>query len=113
MIKGFGQKVYCSNPDGKGTCLACDLGLKASSRWYLGVIELKTNLYKILDVSWQVYSQIKNLANETETWEDPTKYDINIIVNKNGGPTGYYSVQPIPYISHSLLMLKKLQSQLI
>ncbi|CAM6005619.1 unnamed protein product [Sphagnum balticum] len=93
--KGFGQKVYCSNPDGKGSCPLCDQGLKASRRWLLGVIDSKSQ-YKILDISWQVYSAIKNLAKD-DVWGDPTKYDINIFVNKQGGPTGYYSVQPIPH----------------
>jgi hypothetical protein len=92
----FGQKVYCSNPDGKGSCPVCDLGLKASTRWLLGVIDIKTNQYKILDISYQVHSQIKALAKD-EVWGDPTKYDINIVVNKKGGSTGYYAVQPIPH----------------
>lgn len=98
--KGYGQKVNCSNPDGKGSCPLCDKGLKAGQRWFLGVID-KTNTYKILDISHQVYSQIKNLARST-VWGDPMKYDIDIVVNKNGGPTGYYSVQPIPHKPLSL-----------
>jgi len=95
-LKGFGQKVNCSNPDGKGSCPACDLGLKAGQRWFIGVIEIKTNQYKILDVSYQVYAAIKALSND-EIWGNPKNYDINIKVNKNGGPTGYYMVQPIPH----------------
>ena len=96
-LKGYGQKVNCSNPDGKGTCPACDLGLKAGQRWLMGVIEIKTNQYKILDVSYQIYAAIKELSNNTEVWGNPKNYDINIKVNKNGGPTGYYMVQPIPH----------------
>lgn len=98
--KGYGQKVNCSNPDGKGgkgACPLCDKGLKAGQRWFLGVIEQKNHTYKILDVSYQVYSQIKKLARNTEVWGDPTKFDIDIVVDKAGGPTGYYSVQPIPH----------------
>lgn len=95
--KGFGQKISCSNPDGKGSCPLCDAGLKAGQRWFLGVIEDKTKTYKILDISYQVYSQIRKLARNTEVWGDPTKYNIDICVDKNGGPTGYYSVQPIPH----------------
>lgn len=95
--KGFGQKVSCSNPDGKGSCPVCDLGLKATTRWFLGVIDKKTTSYKVLDISYQVYNQIRKLARNTKIWGDPEKYDLNIIVDKNGGPTGYYSVQPNPH----------------
>lgn len=90
----FGQKVYCSAAH--GSCPLCDTGDKAKPRWLLGVISRKTGTYKILDVSWAVFSQIKKLANNTQRWGDPTKYDINIFVDKNGGATGYYSVQPLP-----------------
>ncbi len=93
--KGFGQKVSCSAIH--GSCPLCDLEDKAGARWLLGVIDRKTSSYKILDVSWQVFSQIKKLANETEVWGDPFGYDLNIIVDKNGGPTSYYSVQPRPH----------------
>lgn len=92
--KDFGQKVSCSAIHGK--CPACDTGDKAKTRWLLGVIVRKTGTYKILDVSYAVFSQVKKLANNTKHWGDPTKYDINVIVDPNGGATGYYSVQGIP-----------------
>lgn len=104
--KGYGQKINCSNPDGKGQCPVCDELVKggheakAGTRWFLGVID-KKNTYKILDISWQVYSAIKNY-NASAVWGDPMKYDLDIVVNKNGGPTGYYSVQPIPHKPLSL-----------
>ncbi len=91
--KDFGQKVNCSIVH--GSCPADDFGDKAKLRWLLGVISRKTGTYKILDVSFAVMSQIKKYAANVR-WGDPTKYDINIIVDKNGGATGYYSVQPIP-----------------
>lgn len=93
--KGFGQKVSCSLIH--GSCALCSLDNKPGLRWLLGVIDRKTSSYRILDVSYQVFSQIKKLAKETEVWGDPTKYDLNIIVDTNGGPTGYYSVQPRPH----------------
>lgn len=92
--KGYGQKVYCSAIH--GDCPLCKIGLKASARWFLGVIDKKDGKYKILDISYQVFSQIRKLARKTEVWGDPTKYDIDIVVDKNGGATGYYSVQPEP-----------------
>lgn len=90
---GFGQKVNCSAIH--GSCPLCDLGDKAKPRWLIGVISRKTGTYKILDISFAVFSQIRKLARNTQRWGDPTKYDIDIVVDKNGGATGYYSVQPI------------------
>lgn len=90
----FGQKVYCSAVH--GSCPLCAMGDKAKPRWLLGVISRKTGTYKILDVSYMVFSAIRKLARNVNRWGDPTKYDLNIIVDKNGGATGYYSVQPLP-----------------
>lgn len=89
----IGQKVGCSAIH--GSCPLCDAGDKAKARWFLGVISRKTGTYKILDVSYAVFSQIRKLARNTQRWGDPTKYDVDIIVDKQGGATGYYSVQPI------------------
>lgn len=90
---GFGQKVSCSQMH--GSCPLCAVGDKAKPRWLLGVISRKTGTYKILDISFAVFSQIRKLARNTQRWGEPTKYDIDIVVDKNGGATGYYSVQPI------------------
>ncbi len=90
---GFGQKVSCSAIH--GNCPLCEVGDKAKPRWLLGVISRKSGTYKILDVSFAVFSQIRKLARNTQRWGDPTKYDIDIVVDKNGGATGYYSVQPV------------------
>jgi hypothetical protein len=90
---GFGQKVSCSAMH--GSCPLCAIGDKAKPRWLLGVIARKTGTYKILDISFAVFSQIRKLARNTQRWGDPTKYDVDIVVDKAGGPTGYYSVQPI------------------
>lgn len=89
---GFGQKVACSAMHGSCPLCATD---KAKPRWLLGVISRKTGTYKILDISFAVFSQVRKLAKNTQRWGDPTKYDIDIVVDKNGGATGYYSVQPI------------------
>lgn len=91
--KDFGQKVSCSASH--GSCPACDLGDKAKPRWLLGVISRKTGTYKILDISFAVFSQIRKYAKNTARWGDPTKYDIDIVVDKNGSPMSYYSVQAI------------------
>jgi len=90
---GFGQKISCSAIH--GSCPLCTLGDKAKPRWLLGVISRKSGTYKILDISFAVFSQIRKLAKNTQRWGDPAKYDIDIVVDKAGGATGYYSVQPI------------------
>ena len=87
---GFGMKVQCSAIH--GSCPLCADGDKAKPRWLLGVISRKTNTYKILDISFAVFSQIRKLAKNPPKG-DPMKYDLNIEVDKNGGATGYYSVQ--------------------
>ena len=106
--KDFGQKVGCSALH--GSCPACDYVAKQlesgaisdieakaqgpKMRWLFGCIDRNTSTYKILDVSWAVFSQIKAYANNIKIWGDPTRYDINICVNPNGGATGYYILQP-------------------
>jgi len=91
--RDFGRKVSCSAIH--GSCVLCDAGDKAKPRWLLGVISRKTGSYKILDISFAVFSQVRKLARNTQRWGDPTKYDLDIVVDKNGGAAGYYSVQPI------------------
>lgn len=89
---GFGQKISCSAVH--GNCPLCAMGDKAKPRWLLGVISRKTGTYKILDISFAVFSQIRKLARNPK-WGDPSKYDIDVVVDKNGGATGYYAVQPL------------------
>ena len=90
--KDFGQKVLCSAIH--GSCPVCTTGDKAKPRWLIGVISRKTNTYKILDISFAVFQQIRKLAKNAR-WGDPSKYDIDVIVDRAGGATGYYTVQPI------------------
>ncbi len=88
---GFGQKVSCSMIH--GSCPLCALGDKSKPRWLLGVISRADGTYKILDISFAVFGQIRKYAKNTARFGDPTKYDINIEVDPDGGATGYYSVQ--------------------
>jgi hypothetical protein len=88
--KDFGQKVLCSSVH--GFCPLCSQDDKAKKRWFLPVIDRKTSSYKILDISYAIFQQIRAAASNPKIG-DPTKYDINIFVNKNGGATGYYTVQ--------------------
>ena len=90
---GFGQKINCSAI--YGSCPICALGDKAKPRWLLGVISRTTGTYKILDISFAVFGQIRKYARNTKSWGDPTKYDINVVVDRKADPTSYYQVQPV------------------
>lgn len=90
--KDFGTKINCSAIH--GNCPLCNQGNAAKPRWLLGVIERKTGSYKILDVGYAVFQQIRKLA-KNQKWGDPTKYDVDILVDPHGGATGYYTVQPL------------------
>ena len=56
-------------------------------------LERRTGEVKALNVKYGIFSAIKSLALD-EDWGDPTKYDLNIKVDKNAPPTGYYTVMP-------------------
>lgn len=105
----YGQKINCSALH--GSCPVCDLSanlmasdkeedkklgkeMKAKARWYLGVLSRVDGKVKTLDISWTVFDQIKKLAT-AKYWGDPKSYDINVLVDTNGGSTGYYSTQPL------------------
>jgi len=70
-------------------------GDNAKPRWFIGVITRKDESYKILDIGYSVYQSIKALATSPR-FGDPLKYDVDIIVNKKGGASGYYNVQALP-----------------
>lgn len=93
----WGQKVACSAIH--GSCPLCAHSDPATSkvtrRWLVGVISRKTGTYKILDISWAIFSQIKTL-NGNKHWGHPSKYDIDITVDKRAvSPNDYYKVNPI------------------
>ena len=90
MVEGgkkYGYRIDCA---GQG-CPLCQEGDKAKRRWLLGVIDRKTNTYKVLDIGFSVFKSIQTYAKDDE-WGDPSGYDIDIVVDPNGGSTGYYTV---------------------
>lgn len=91
--KGYGDKVMCSMFH--GDCPICKLGDKPKQRWYVGVIDRKTQSYKILDMSPAIFQKVQTF-NRSEVWGDPGTYDINIVVDKNAGANGYYNVVAHP-----------------
>lgn len=87
---GFGDKIGCSMPTHK-SCPVCAQKDRPKRRWFVGVIDRKTQTYKILDISYTVYQGIQNY-NNTADYGNPSNYDIDIKVNRQGGATGYYGV---------------------
>lgn len=89
---GYGQKINCSKIN--GSCPLCDAGDKAKKRYLVGVLDRRTNAFKILDISSKIYDDLKKL-NANKHWGDPLKYDISIEKDKNAPPASYYAVQPL------------------
>jgi hypothetical protein len=90
---GFGVRILSSQAHGKDPLV--EMGLRPKRRWYVGVIDRKTASYKVLEISSVVLKSIQSLVRD-EDWGDPSQYDIDIKVDKNGGAQGYYSVVAKP-----------------
>jgi len=90
--KGYGQKVNCSLEN----CPLCKMGHPVSTRWFIGVIDRKTNSYKVLDVGGSVVFALKEL-NKSVRWGDVKKFDVDLIKNSKADPAHYYTVQPVPH----------------
>jgi hypothetical protein len=108
LTKPYKYMVYFYGADDKGKggsrVIACEdttkdpiaaLGIKPKVRFLMGIIDRKTQTYKILDAAYSVFKDINNLSNSAK-WGKPTQYDINIKVDKNGAPSDYYAVIPDP-----------------
>lgn len=92
--QGYGRKIPCSKEN--GSCPLCDKGLKPQTRYLLGVLDRRSNSYKVLDISYGVFQDIKKL-NGKAMWGNPEKYDIDLVVDKKAAPSKYYTVQPVPH----------------
>ncbi|HUS88851.1 MAG TPA: hypothetical protein VMW91_05690 [Desulfosporosinus sp.] len=104
---GYGERVLSSIFHGRDPLM--EKGLKPKRRWLLGVIDRKTQSYKILDVGPAVFKGVQKLV-RNEKWGDPSQYDIDIQVDKAGGPSGYYTVIPMGHtpLSPSDLEIKQM-----
>lgn len=91
---GFGDSVRSSKFYGSDILEEPPYNLKAKKRWYVYVIDRKTQALKLLDISKSVLDGIKELFKDDD-WGDPTQYDIDIKVNKQvQGAVGYYTIIP-------------------
>lgn len=90
----YGYRINCSRSETEDNCPLCEMDNKAKRRWFVGVVERKTGTYKVLDIGYSVFKSIQTLAKGQ--WGTPDKYDVDIVVDPNGGSTGYYYVSPMP-----------------
>lgn len=94
--KGYGHRITCSKTEEDNSCVLCsEKNDKPKKRWFIGVIERKTNTYKILDIGYAVFKNIKTIAS-SDDWGDPSGYDVDIVVDPKGGATSYYTVVAKP-----------------
>lgn len=90
---GYGHRINCSGAH--GSCAVCAQGDKPKRRWLVGVLDRKSNAYKVLDISWAIFKNVQDYNRDID-WGDPTSYDIDIVVNPNAPPANYYSTVPKP-----------------
>lgn len=88
---GYGERVMSSMFHGSDPLV--DRGFKPKRRWLVGILDRKTSSYKIMDMSVSVFKAVQELVRD-EDWGDPSQYDIDVKVDKQGGPSGYYTVIP-------------------
>ena len=104
--KKYGYRFNCSAAN--GSCPICEKGDRAKRRWFVGVIERKTNTYKILDIGPSIFRAIQAYAKDND-WGDPSRYDLDIVVDPNADAVGYYTVvcKPLKPLSASDLVLQQ------
>ena len=88
---GYGERVLSSIYHGRDPLM--ERGLKPKRRWLVGIIDRITQSYKILDMGVSIFKGIQALVRD-EDLGDPTQFEVDIKVDKQGGPTGYYTVTP-------------------
>jgi hypothetical protein len=88
---GYGDRIMSSIHHGSDPLI--EMGQKPKRRWLVGVIDRVSQSYKILDMSVSVFKGLQELVRD-EDWGDPTQFDVDIKVDKQGGPTGYYTIIP-------------------
>jgi hypothetical protein len=90
---GQKRKVGCCLKE----CPVCARGVpeeSAKPRWFVAVLNRKTEKPAILEVGPQIFKGIKALAS-SKKWGDPRQYDLNIIKAPKG-TNPLYTVMPEP-----------------
>ncbi len=87
---GANRKVRCALEG----CPLCQQGERASARWYVGVLNRKSEKPAVLEIGPQIFKQMLGLAKK-EKWGDPRKYDVDIERQPKGSQP-LYIVSPEP-----------------
>lgn len=84
------RKVRCALEG----CPVCQNGERATARWYVNVINRKTERCAILEIGPQIFKQVLGLAKK-DKWGDPRRYDVDIERQPKGSQP-LYIVNPEP-----------------
>ncbi|KKL61806.1 hypothetical protein LCGC14_2191610 [marine sediment metagenome] len=87
---GANRKVRCALEG----CPLCQQGERAVARWYVGVLNRKTEKPAIVEIGPQIFKQIFNFSKK-DKWGDPRKYDLDIGRQPKGSQP-LYVVSPDP-----------------
>jgi len=82
----FGRNIRCSIKE----CPLCAQGEPQKIKYVFGVVNRKTKEFKYLDAAQAIHIAIKGIQKNMPGYENVYDYDLNIIVNPNGGSTNYY-----------------------
>jgi hypothetical protein len=92
-------KQQCSKSPTEKRCPFCEMGNKSRKRYYLGVIDKKLGMYKILDLSNGVSGDIVSLTGDLD-WGPPENgvfgYDLDFINKRSNPPASRISIVPKP-----------------
>ena len=105
--KQWGYRISCSDPVHKN-CPLCEQGNKPVRKWFLGVIDRRTNSYKILDVGFTIFKGLQLLARDEDWGPSLDAMDCDLINNPSQGAQRYSVVcKPKRPLSASDLQIKE------
>lgn len=90
--KSFGRNVRCA---GNG-CPLCAEGNKPQDAYITYAINRKDGKIKKYEFKTQIMKSIQTLRQNFVQYKDVKTFDLMIVVNPQGGATGYYTVIPGP-----------------
>lgn len=106
--KKYGYRISCSDPEHRTDCPLCELGNKPVRKWFLGVIDRKSNAYKVLDIGFSIFKDIQKYARDEDWGPDVSQFDMDIVNDPSAGPQRYSCVcKPKKPLSASDLQIKE------
>lgn len=85
----FGRKIKCAIND----CHLCADGTDTGYKYIVGA--LVDDKVKFIDMGPGLYSKIKGMKKHISGFENPLEYNINIVVDPDGGAQNYYQAYPM------------------